>query len=97
MLRTDPALAEAFMARLAHQLPEIRGRMDLRNIRSVRDRVLRYLRLRTAASSRLRATFRTSRRKIGMTHEALYRPLAALEADRVCEPHGECDSVEEIR
>lgn len=35
--------------------------------------------------------------EIGMTREALYRSLAALEADGVCEPHGECDSVEEIR
>jgi CRP-like cAMP-binding protein len=44
-LRTDPALAEAFMARLAHQLQELRARMELRNIRSARDRVLQYLRL----------------------------------------------------
>jgi len=37
-LRTDPALAEAFMARLARQLQELRARMELRNIRSARER-----------------------------------------------------------
>ena len=36
-LRTDPALAEA-MARLARQLQELRARMELRNIRSARER-----------------------------------------------------------
>ena len=33
-LRTDPVLAPAFMARLAHQLQELRARMELRSIRS---------------------------------------------------------------
>ena len=42
-LRPDPAFAEAFMARLARQLQELRARMELRNIRSARDRVLQYL------------------------------------------------------
>ena len=50
-LRTDPALAEAFMARLAHQLQELRARMELRNIRSARERVLQYLRLRVHGRS----------------------------------------------
>ena len=45
-LRTDPVLAPAFMARLAHQLQELRARMELRSIHSARERVLQYLRLR---------------------------------------------------
>ena len=45
-LRTDPVLAPAFMARLAHQFQELRARMELRSIRSARERVLQYLRLR---------------------------------------------------
>ena len=45
-LRTDPVLAPAFMARLAHQLQELRARMELRSIRSAREHVLQYLRLR---------------------------------------------------
>jgi CRP-like cAMP-binding protein len=42
--RTEPALSEAFMARLAHQVQELRARMELRNmelrnIRAARERV----------------------------------------------------------
>ena len=51
-LRADPALAEAFMARLARQLQELRARMELRNIRSARDRVVQYLRLRAGPHGR---------------------------------------------
>lgn len=49
VLRTEPALAEAFVARLAHQLQDLRARMELRNIRSARERVLQYLRLRAGS------------------------------------------------
>ena len=45
-LRADPDLAQAFMARLAVQLQELRALMELRNIRSARERVLQYLRWR---------------------------------------------------
>ena len=55
-LRTDPALAEAFMARLARQLQELRARMELRNIRSARDRVLQYLRLRAGTGGCMRSS-----------------------------------------
>jgi CRP/FNR family transcriptional regulator, dissimilatory nitrate respiration regulator len=81
-LRTDPALAEAFMARLAHQLQEIRARMELRNIRSARERVLQYLRLRVHNRSiAVEGQLQDIAAEIGITREALYRTLAALEAE----------------
>ena len=83
-LRTDPALAEVFMARLARQLQELRARMELRNIRSARDRVLQYLRLRAGIGRRsiaLDGELQDIAAEIGMTREALYRTLAALEAE----------------
>ena len=83
-LRTDPALAEAFIARLAHQLQELRARMELRNIRSARDRVLQYLRLRVGGQGRsiaIEGQLQDIAAEIGMTREALYRTLAALEAE----------------
>jgi len=81
-LRTEPALAEAFMARLAHQLQEIRARMELRNIRSARERVLRYLRLRVHNRSiAVEGQLQDIAAEIGITREALYRTLAALEAE----------------
>jgi len=83
-LRADPALAEAFMARLAHQLQELRARMELRNIRSARDRVLQYLRLRAGTDGRsimIEGQLQDVAAEIGITREALYRTLAALEAE----------------
>jgi CRP-like cAMP-binding protein len=82
-LRTDPALAESFMARLSYQLQQLRTRMELRNIRSARDRVLQYLRLQAAGHSRsiaIEGQLQDIAAEIGMTREALYRALAALEA-----------------
>ncbi|SRR6266571_1393036 len=83
-LRMEPALAEAFMARLAQQLQELRARMELRNIRSARDRVLQYLRLRAGTHGRsiaIEGQLQDIAAEIGMTREALYRTLATLEAE----------------
>jgi CRP/FNR family transcriptional regulator, dissimilatory nitrate respiration regulator len=83
-LRGDPALAEAFMARLARQLQELRARMELRNIRSARDRVLQYLRLQAGIHGRnieIEGQLQDIAAEIGMTREALYRTLAALESE----------------
>jgi len=81
-LRADPALAEAFMARLARQLQELRARMELRNIRSARERVLQYLRLRVHDRSiAVEGQLQDIAAEIGITREALYRTLAALEAE----------------
>ncbi|HEV8680831.1 MAG TPA: Crp/Fnr family transcriptional regulator, partial [Stellaceae bacterium] len=83
-LHADPVLAEAFMARLAHQLQDLRARMELRNIRSARERVLQYLRLRAGQSGRsvaIDGQLQDMAAEIGVTREALYRTLAALEAD----------------
>ena len=83
-LRTDPVLAAAFMARLAHQLQELRARMELRNIRSARERVLQYLRLRAGLHGRsiaIEGELQDIAAEIGITREALYRTLAALEAE----------------
>jgi CRP-like cAMP-binding protein len=83
-MRRDPALAEAFMARLARQLQELRARMELRNIRSARDRVLQYLRLRAGVHGRsiaVEGQLQDIAAEIGMTREALYRTPAALETE----------------
>ncbi len=83
-LRTEPALAEAFMARLARQLQDLRARMELRNIRSARERVLQYLRLRAGRRGHkiaVEGRLQDIAAEIGMTREALYRTLAALEAE----------------
>src|SRR6185437_6767239 len=78
-LRADPTLAESFIARLAHQLQEIRARMELRNIRSARERVLQYLRLRAGLRGRsvtIEGQLQDIAAEVGMTREALYRTPA---------------------
>ena len=81
-LRADPATAERFMAALAHQVHGLRARLEERNIRSARKRVLHHLSLRAGddgRTMRLDGTLVELAAEIGLTHEALYRTLAALE------------------
>lgn len=83
-LRANPAFAEALIARLAHQIQELRTRMELRNIRSARERVLQYLRLRTSADQRsvpVEGKLQDIAAELGMSREAFYRALAGLEAE----------------
>lgn len=85
-LRAEPALSEAFMARLAHQVQELRARMELRNIRSARERVFQYLLLRTGADGRtiaIEGQLQDIAAEVGLTREALNRALAGLEAEGV--------------
>jgi CRP-like cAMP-binding protein len=82
--RADPALAERFMAVLAHQIHALRARLEERNIRSARRRLLHHLALAAAPGSRtmkLDGTLIDLAAELGLTHEALYRTLAALEKD----------------
>jgi CRP-like cAMP-binding protein len=81
-LRADPAMAERFMAALAHQVHALRARLEERNIRSARQRVLHHLSLRAGddgRTMRLDGPLVELAAEIGLTHEALYRTLAALE------------------
>jgi CRP-like cAMP-binding protein len=83
-LRTEPTFAEAFMARLARQLQELRARMELRNIRSARERVLQYFRLSAGLEGRsvaIEGRLQDIAAEVGISREALYRTLAALETD----------------
>jgi CRP-like cAMP-binding protein len=87
-LRENPSLFEAFVARLAHQLQALRTQLELRNIRSARQRLLQYLLLSAGADGRTIAVeghLQDLAADLGLTREALYRALAALEADALIE------------
>ena len=78
----DPKAAQAFSATLARQVMNLRTRIEQRNIRSARERVRHYLALNVGADGRtvdLRGTLKEFAAEVGLTHEALYRTLAALE------------------
>ncbi|MBI3512539.1 MAG: Crp/Fnr family transcriptional regulator [Proteobacteria bacterium] len=87
-LRRDPGVAARFMELLAHQVHALRARLQERDIRSARERVLHHLALAAGPDGRtvsLDGTLMDLAAEIGLTHEALYRALAALEKDGTIE------------
>ena len=83
-LRREPKFAERFLALLARQVQGLRARLEQRNIRSARERLLHYLALAADAdgrSVRLPGSLIEIAAEIGLSHEALYRTLGALEKD----------------
>jgi CRP-like cAMP-binding protein len=82
--RSNPVLAERFMAVLSHQVQALCARLEERNIRSARERVLHHLALTAGPDGRtmsLDGTLMDLAAEIGLTHEVLYRTLADLERD----------------
>ena len=78
----NPKAAQAFTEMLAHQVMSLRTRIEQRNIRSARERVRHFLMLNVGPDRRtveLRGTLKDLAAEIGLTHETLYRTLAALE------------------
>lgn len=78
----DPKAAQAFTATLARQLMGLRTRLAQRDIRSARERIRHFLALNVGADGRtvaLRGTLKDLAAELGLTHEALYRTLTALE------------------
>ena len=68
---------------MARQLHALRQRLELRNVRSARERVLLALELRATDDSRtvvLEGPLQDFAADLGLTREALYRTLAALHA-----------------
>ncbi|HET7384709.1 MAG TPA: Crp/Fnr family transcriptional regulator [Pseudolabrys sp.] len=78
----DPRAMQAFSVMLARQVMGLRTRIEQRNIRSARERVRHYLVLNAGADGRtvkLGGTLKDLAAELGLTHEVLYRTLAALE------------------
>ena len=83
--RSNPDLAQDFMAILARQVMALRTRLELRSIRSARLRLLQHLLLAAGEGGtvRLDGTLMDLAAEIGLSHEALYRTIAALESEGV--------------
>jgi CRP-like cAMP-binding protein len=83
-LQRDPKLARAFAAMLARQVMALRTRLETRNIHSARERVRHFLTIHAVPDGRtvlLSGTVKQWAADLGLTHEALYRTLARMEAD----------------
>lgn len=79
----DPKAAQAFMAMLAHQVVNLRTRLEQRNIHSAHDRIWHYLAVNTGADGhtvKVTGTLKNLAAELGLTHEALYRTLADMAA-----------------
>jgi CRP/FNR family transcriptional regulator, dissimilatory nitrate respiration regulator len=80
----DPKFAQAFSAMLARQVMALRTRLERRNIRAARDRVRHFLAVNAGVDGRsvtLPGTLKELAADLGLTHEALYRTLAGMEAE----------------
>jgi CRP/FNR family transcriptional regulator, dissimilatory nitrate respiration regulator len=87
-LREDSEAALTLTGHLARQVQALRGHIELLNIKSARDRVLGYLHNHLSASAKhveLERTWKATATEIGLTHEAVYRALAALEREGLIE------------
>jgi len=82
--RQNPKAAEAYMALLSREIMRLRTRLEQRNIRSARERILHLLVLNAGADGRtvlLHKTLKDLAAELGLTHEAFYRALADLAAE----------------
>jgi CRP-like cAMP-binding protein len=81
----NPETAQPFMARLGHQVMTLRTLLERQSIRSARERVRHYLAVNVGADGRtvvLPGTLKELAADLGLSHEALYRTLARMAADR---------------
>ena len=85
---SEPDIAQAFMATLARQVMTLRTRLENRNLRTARERVLHHLGLQASGIDRVvrvNGNLKAMASELGLSHESLYRTLASLEAEGVIE------------
>lgn len=81
-LEHNAQAARAFMAMFARQVMALRTSLEQRNIRSARDRVRHYLAVNLGPDGRtvhLPGSLKDLAARLGLTHEALYRTLSAMQ------------------
>jgi len=81
-LRADPGNAMSFLSLVAHQVIELRHRLEIMKVRSAKERVMLYLDLNAGPDGRtvdLRSQLQDIASELGLTREVLYRTLASLE------------------
>jgi CRP-like cAMP-binding protein len=88
LLDTDPAFPRQWVALLARQLRAARSRVERLSLRSAAERV-RHLLVSEGRGPRcevvLPGTLKDLARNLGLTHEVLYRTLAAMEREGAIE------------
>jgi len=86
VLRDQPDLVEDFISRFVRKSQSLKTSLELRSIRSARERVLQYL-LMTAQPGETTVNFdrpfKDIASELGLSPEVLYRTLAQLERDGI--------------
>jgi CRP-like cAMP-binding protein len=82
-LKMNEEVMWEFASVLAQRVQGLRTQMEIRQVRSARERILQSLRLRADHQGCWQpdGTLKQFAEEIGLTHEALYRALAALEGE----------------
>jgi len=91
-LRADPANAMSFLSLVAHQVIELRHRIEIMKVRSAKERVMLYLDLNAGPDGRtvdVRCQLQDIAGELGLTREVLYRTLAGLEQAGAIERAGD--------
>lgn len=81
-LRTNSSNAISFLKLLAHEVIEVRQRLEIMKVRSATERVMLYLDLNAGADGHtveLKGELQELAGELGLTREAFYRTLASLE------------------
>ena len=81
-LSADPTSALSFLKLMAHQIFDLRQRLEVMKVRSAADRLMLYLDLHAGPDGRtvnLRSQLQDIASELGLTREAFYRTLAGLE------------------
>jgi CRP-like cAMP-binding protein len=80
-LRAEPEALWQFARELAGRLQGMRTRYEIKQIRSAPERVLLWLQMRSGGDGvfRVPGASKDIAAEVGLTHEAFYRALAALE------------------
>jgi len=90
-LRTDAANAMSFLRLMAHQVIELRQRLELMKVRSAKERVMLYLDFNAELDGRtvnLRSELQDIASELGLSREAFYRTVANLEREGMIERAG---------
>lgn len=83
-LRKDPSLFEWYVAQLTHRFHVVKGLLELRSLRSARDRILHYLIRHTPPGHSqvvLDRPLKVLAGELGLTPEGLSRSLTRLQAE----------------
>jgi len=85
-------VAMSFLSLVAHQVIELRHRLEIMKVRSAKERVMLYLDLNAGPDGRtvdVRCQLQDIAGELGLTREVLYRTLAGLEQAGAIERAGD--------